>query len=422
MSESMWNYSLVVLVVCLLGLGLEAKDTSMRVMPNRQNSQETLAKPYVILVSMDGFRYAYLQDLAPRFLRSLDAQHITHAPLIPVFPSITFVNHYSIATGLYPGRHGIVNNFFPDRKTGRRFKMASDSGWYKGMPLWSLAESQGLLSASMFWVGSEAPDLVQPSYFYAYHNEFSPRQKVDKVISWLELPPATRPHFITLYFPEPDGSGHHFGPESKEAAQAVLGIDSALEYLFRRVAALPLQNVNIILVSDHGMLSVDQEHLLELPRLDTSRFELWNSQTMATIYAKDSQPNQATLESLADSLRKQAQGYAVSLRQDLPRYFHYARDPYHRLGDIFLLPRAPRAFNGPRGIHKGKHGYDPRQSPEMLAIFYAYGPAFRKMGLVQAVDNVEIYPIVAQILGLKYQAESIDGLGNVARKILRRNN
>lgn len=424
------SFSKLLLFIYLNFIGFSAvlwaknaeKDTSMHQIAGRKNSAQALDKPYVILISADGFRYSYLQECAPKFLNSWDKQNITHAPLIPVFPSITFVNHYSIATGLYPGRHGIVNNFFPERAQKLRFHMNSkDSGWYKGVPLWSLAERAGVLSASLFWVGSEAPDVLQPSYFYYYHDNFTPKQKVDKVINWLKLPEAERPHFITLYFPEPDVSGHHYGPDSKEARRAVNSIDSALEYLMHKLQDLPLKNVNIIFLSDHGMISVDREHLLRLPTVDSNNFELWNTQTMATIYAKNPQKSPDLLRKLADSLRNAQAGYQVFLRAELPDYFHYAEkdNPYHRLGDIFLLPQAPKAFNGPRGIHKGKHGYDPYQTPQMLAVFYAYGPAFKRQGLIKAFDNVEIYAIIAQILGLKYAPNSIDGSDNIAKQILR---
>lgn len=401
---------------------LWAKDTSMHVIANRHNSEQTLDKPYVILVSADGFRHFYMRDLAPKFLSSWQKKGITQAPLIPVFPSITFVNHYSIATGLYPGRHGIVNNFFRDQRTKQVFKMSSDTGWYKGMPLWSLAESQGVLCASMFWVGSEAPDLVQPTYFYSYHGEFSPKQKVDKVINWLKLAPDQRPHFITLYFPEPDGSGHRYGTDSKEVINAVHRIDSAMEYLVAQIKTLPLKNVNIIFVSDHGMINVDREHPIELPVIDSNNFDIWNSQTMATIYVKShSDLTLAKTQKLADSLRKIAGDYSVFLRQELPSYFHYqdSENPHQRLGDIFLLPSAPRVFASSRRINKGKHGYDPHKTPEMLATFFAYGPSFKNKGLIKAFDNVEIYAIVAKILGLNYDPKAIDGSVKIAKKILK---
>lgn len=392
-------------------------DTSMRVMANRYNSVQTLEKPYLILISADGFRYSYLHDLSPSFLNSWDKQGITHAPLIPVFPSITFVNHYSIITGLYPGRHGIVNNFFRDQKTKRVFKMSSDSGWYKGIPLWSLAESQGMLSASMFWVGSEATDLLQPTYFYNYHNGFSPKQKVDKVINWLKLPEKQRPHFITLYFPEPDGSGHKFGTDSKEVASAVHSIDNALEYLLKQLETLDIKNVNIIFVSDHGMINVNQQNMLELPVVDSNDFDLWNSQTMATIYAKNPQ---VKIQQLVDSLRKTAPAYSVFSRSELPSYFHYqdTKNSQQRLGDIFLMPPAPKVFKTTHKISKGKHGYDPYKTPEMLAVFYAYGPNFKRKSLLKAFDNVEIYAVIAQVLGLNYDPKNIDGTVNIANKIV----
>src|SRR6202142_3420019 len=73
------------------------------------------AKPYVILISLDGFRYDYAKRYGATSLLEL-ASRGASAPdgMIPAFPSITFPSHYTVVTGLYPEHHGIVANTFYD--------------------------------------------------------------------------------------------------------------------------------------------------------------------------------------------------------------------------------------------------------------------------------------------------------------------
>ena len=119
--------------------------------------------PPLILISMDGFRWDYC-DLYPAEtpqLRALIREGTTARALIPVYPTNTFPNHYSIVTGLYPARHGMINNDHYDPVLGEFFnyKNAAAVGaakWWGGEPIWTTAVRQGRASASYFWVGSEA--------------------------------------------------------------------------------------------------------------------------------------------------------------------------------------------------------------------------------------------------------------------------
>lgn len=85
--------------------------------------------------------------------------------MYPSYPSITFPNHYSIITGLYPSHHGLVDNIFYDPNRKEMYKIGSktvtDGSWYGGLPLWGLAEKQGMVAASLFWVGSRVKPEVQ---------------------------------------------------------------------------------------------------------------------------------------------------------------------------------------------------------------------------------------------------------------------
>lgn len=405
--------------------GSAQTDTAQVVIPDRLNSAEAISKPYVILISADGFRYDYAKKYNAKNLLKLAENGVTAKAMIPSFPTITFPNHWSLITGLFPAHHGLIDNFFYDYKKKEFYKMSSqenaeDGTWYGGTPLWSLAEKQGTLSASMMWVGS-ASDAggKRPTYYYHYHEKFFPNEKVSKVIDWLKLPEDRRPHLITLYFPEVDGAGHRYGPDSQEAEQSVHLIDDAIGNLINKVNGLGLNNVNFIFVSDHGMLKVDIENPLEIPEIlfDKNRFDFYNAQTLMRVVVK----NPAEVKSVYKELkRNKTADYDVFLDKRFPKKLNFSQknDRYNRIGQILLVPRAPKIFleKGKR-TSMGKHGYSPYEVPEMKAAFIAIGPAFKNNKKIGEFQNVNVYPIVTDILKLKI-ADPIDGTAKVAKEIL----
>lgn len=402
------------------------RDTAQVVIGNRQNAPEVLAKPYVILITTDGFRSDYAEKYQAKNILSMKQRGVSAAALIPSYPSITFPNHWTLITGLYPSHHGLVDNNFYDYNRNKSYSMGNlenveDGSWYGGMPLWSSAEKQGMLAASLMWPGSTTDaGGIRPTYYYHYQEKWSPDEKVDKVINWLKLPPERRPHFITLYFPDVDSSGHYFGPDSPETEKAVQMVDAAVGKLQEKIQQLGLRNVNIIFLSDHGMVEVDRENPLEIPAmlLDKNRFDFVNSQTLLRITVK----NPAEILPVFRELKKhKTRDYEVYLAKRFPRKLKYATrdDRYNRMGQIYLLPKVHKIFlqkNQKTTI--GKHGYNPYKVPEMKATFIASGPQFKQSKTIGEFKNVNLYPIVAEILGLKITTP-IDGKSCTAKKILK---
>jgi predicted AlkP superfamily pyrophosphatase or phosphodiesterase len=401
-------------------------DTAQVVIPGRQNSTEAQSKPYVIMISTDGFRYDYAQKYNAENLLKLANGGVKAEAMIPSYPSITFPNHWSLITGLYPSHHGLIDNFFYDYKRKETYAMSSkknaeDGSWYGGTPLWGLAEKQGMVSASLMWVGS-ASDAggMRPSYYYPYHEKFTPSEKVEKVVNWLKLPEDKRPHFISLYFPEVDGSGHHYGPDTKETETAVHLIDQAIGDLVQKVDGLGLKNVNFIFVSDHGMIKVDGGTPLEIPAvlLDKNRFDFYNSQTLLRVYVKNPDEVKAVYKQLKAN---KTDDYEVYLDKKLPKYLHFATrdDQYNRIGQILLIPKAPKIFlEKGKKSSIGKHGYNPKVVPEMKATFFAWGPEFKNNLVINEFANINVYPLVAEVLGLKID-QPIDGKLKVLKETLK---
>jgi predicted AlkP superfamily pyrophosphatase or phosphodiesterase len=276
---------------------------------------------------------------------------------------------------------------------------------YGGVPIWVLAEQQKMLSASFFWVGSEAPILATPpTYWYHFNDKISLDTRLKAVHDWLTLPAAQRPHLITFYMSYVDHAEHFYGPDSKETEDAVQIVDNCIARMVLMVDSLKLP-VNYIFVSDHGMAAVDTAHPIAPPVVDNSKFTVAIGGTMIHLYAKDP----GVIRSTYEQLKKSADGYDVYLPDETPARWHYTSkdDRYHRIGDILLVAHYPRIFHDRGRMLAGEHGYD-NTLPDMGATFYAWGPAFKPGVKIPAFENVNVYPLIAQILGLKVE-QPIDG-------------
>jgi predicted AlkP superfamily pyrophosphatase or phosphodiesterase len=411
---------LIVLMIIACGAIRAQAIAPVVVTDHGPNAAAQTSKPYVILVSLDGFRYDYAQKYAAKNLLAL-AAHGASAPqgMIPSYPSITFPNHYAIVTGLYPEHHGIVAMTFydPERKQHYSFRDAqtnTDGSWYGGVPLWSLAEKQGMRSACFFWPGSEAEIAgMRPTYYLHYDDSFPDDKRVDQVIAWLNLPAAQRPHFITLYYSNVDHAGHQFGPETPETAEAVQHVDDLIGRLESEIEKLPLR-IDLIVVSDHGM-ETEQGDWINLDKFaDLSQFETDGP----LLYPKSEAAAQAAYEKLRGASDK----FTVYRRSQFPPNLHYDSNP--RAGDPIVVATGPYSIRahappgdaGARPPTKGVHGYDPYKMKTMMAIFYAAGPDIRPGTTIAPFENVNIYPAIAKILGL--QIGPIDGDVKVLQDIL----
>ena len=396
-------------------------DTIQHVIPGNINSAEQQNKPYVILISADGFRYDYAEKYQASHLLDLSNGGVRATSMIPSFPSVTFPNHYTLVTGMYPSHHGLVNNSFYDEKRNDKYSMSAkdkvrDGSWYGGTPLWVLAEQQHMIAASMFWVGSEAAvQGVRPTYYYDYTEQIMPDVRIQAVKNWLSLPADRRPHLITFYLSEPDHAGHSFGPDAPQTAKAVKEVDSIVFQLTEAVKLTGL-DVNFVFVADHGMTAVDREHPLATPEaIDPEKFVIASSGTMMDVHAK----NKADILPLYEKLKKSEKDYSVYLKTNMPTKYHYGAldDKMNHIGDILLIPHWPKVFSNRKpGI--GHHGFDPSVVKDMHATFFAWGPAFKKNKIIGSFENVNVYPLITEILGLPY-TDKIDGNKKVLHGILK---
>ncbi len=400
-----------------------AQDTTQQITPGRFNSVAAQKKPYVILISIDGLRSDFVEKFNAKSLQAYGKSGVVADYMTSSFPSLTFPNHYSIVTGLYPAHHGLVDNTFFDEKANATYtmsnkKMVADPYWYGGTPLWVLAEKQQMVTASFYWVASEAPIAnTKPTYFYNYNDKIKIETRIAQVKSWLSLPEKTRPHLITFYMPDVDDAAHNYGPDSKQAEAAVQYIDNVIRQINEAVSSLHLP-VNFILVSDHGMALVNSQTPMRLPKaVDPAKFYIPSGSALLQLYAKDS----SVILPTYNALLNEANSYDVYLKENTPKDFHYNKtdDHFNRIGDIILVAKLPYTFSlSGRPSSPGKHGYDPRL-PEMRASFLAWGPAFKPGKKIKGFENVHVYPLVAKILGLQFDDKSIDGKLGILKHTLK---
>ena len=387
---------------------------------NADNHAEQLAKHYVVLVSIDGFRYDYAKLYGATHMEAI-AKDGASVPdgMLPSYPSLTFPNHYTLVTGLYPEHHGIVANSFYDPARKERYaytdpKTVTDGSWYGGVPLWSLAEKQGMRAACFFWPASEAEIAgFRPSYYLKYDEAVPDDERVDQVVDWLKLPAEKRPHFITLYFAEVDHAGHEYGPDAPETRAAVRHVDGEIGTLRAKLGKLHLP-IDLVVVSDHGMATeqggwIDLDQYADFTGVETVGSLMYpdSDEAAAKIYAK---------------LRIQSDKFKVYRRNRMPNELDYTDEP--RIGDPVVVATGPYSIrvHGPANAaksdepRKGVHGYDPRVMPEMHAIFYAEGPDIRKGVVLKPFENVNVYPFLAEILGL--DAPATDGSSSVLEPAL----
>lgn len=414
---------------------VSAQDVAVLTSEHGANGAEQRKQHYVILVSLDGFRYDYAEKYHAENIRALGAAGAAaREGMIPAYPSLTFPNHYTLATGLYPEHHGIVaNNFYdPVRKQTYRLGDAAtvtDGSWYGGTPIWVLAEQQGMRAACFFWPGSEAEiQGTRPSYYLKYDDRVPDDARVQQVLDWLRLPAERRPHLITLYFADVDHAGHEYGPESEEVRAAVQVVDREIGLLRAGVAKLNLP-VDVIVVSDHGMAKVQGEWItLDKYFADAGAFE---KIVGSSLYTK----SEADAERVYEGLKGKSDRFEVYRRAQMPGALHADSDA--RSGDPmvvttgpylvrFSVPRqvAVDAMGNPRHDEVGAHGFDPARVPEMKASFFAAGPDICGGVAVAPFENVNVYPLVAKLLGLDIshlKTGAIDGDLRVLAPILKTN-
>lgn len=361
----------------------------------------------LVLLSIDGFRWDYINRPGASHLRALAASGVRAERMVPSFPSLTFPNHYTIVTGLLPDHHGIISNNMADSVLGR-FAIGDnpavrDARWWGGQPIWNTAELQHERAAPLSWPGSEAPiNGMRPSWWKKFDAAQPHADKVNGVLGLLALSPDSGPRIITQYFPDVDHSGHLFGPESPQVDTAITKVDSAIGAIVDGISRMHLDGrVNIIVVADHGMAAISRKRVVfvdDYVSLDSVDVIEWGANVMIA-------PKPGHERYAYDHLHGANPHLAVYRKTEIPARFRYGSNP--RIPAIVALADEgwtvsshPRFDRNPSRADGGEHGYD-NTLPDMGALFIASGPAFKRGIVVKPFQNIHVYDLMAHILGLR---------------------
>lgn len=379
----------------------------------------------VILISLDGFRWDYLDKYETHHLARIAKGGVRAEKMIPAFPPKTFPNHYTLVTGLYPDHNGMVAGTMYDPEFDATFKMSDrdeveNARWWEGEPLWVTAENQGLRSATYFWPGSEAPIKgVRPSYWKRYDASVRGNDRVDQVLDWLDLPDDQRPAFITLYFSDVDSRGHDHGPDSREVEHAIERVDGYIGRLMRGLEERALLDAtNLIVVSDHGMMASDEDKIIFLD----DYIDLDDVYIMETSPVAMMNPRRADLSRLYSALENAHPALSVYQEGTLPKAWNWGthrRTPalVAAADEGWSIIRSRRDYErGEVRLSPGVHGYD-HQAESMQALFIARGPVFQAGVEVPPFEAVDVQPLIAHIL--KLDAPPVDGSYDRVKQALR---
>ncbi|KAI1108443.1 alkaline-phosphatase-like protein [Nemania sp. NC0429] len=417
-------FALMVIVAWKLSLDSRKRSTATRL---RSNGTALFA-PTTLIISLDGFRADFLtRGITPR-LNAFIKEGVSPLYMTPSFPSVTFPNHYTLATGLYPESHGLVGNTFWDPALEAEFYYTDparslDPKWWGGEPFWVTAELQGVRTAVHMWPGSEAHiHNMDPSFLDKYNGNEALPKKVDRIMEFIDQPglespqpdKQLRPQLIAAYVPNVDAIGHRYGPNSTEIQSTISDVDAMLNDIFRGLEQRNLTEiVNVIIVSDHGMATTDVSRMIQIEDLvDLTKIAHLDGWPLVGIRPKKPEDLQLLYQQAADKAKTNP-NFDVYLRDvDMPERFHFRNND--RIAPLWIIPKTGWAivekaeFNiqeakaknisyHPRGLH----GYD-HEHPLMRAIFVARGPAFphQPHSKVETFQNTNVYNILCDSIGM----------------------
>lgn len=398
----------------------------------------TTAKSPVILLSVDGFSFSYLEKYQPKNLLAF-AKSGVNTRLLPVYPSKTFPNHLSIITGTYPVNHGIIHNRFYHPELAQQYSLGAgkkNKTWLTSAPLWSVAEDNGIKSAIYFWPESETIGHTPPSYNIPYNKSTSNRTRIDQLITWLKLPRNQRPNFIASYFSTIDSAGHHNGFDTPALITAINEFDTLFGYFIERINREISQSVNIILVSDHGMVPIAKEAQISTDLVlnnikkkfknikiiynDTQLFIYFDKHKVSNKIRKIRKIRKNIENILQLNKLMNKKSYNIYTKGSYPLHWHLNSD-IGIVPDIIIEAEAPAIFTWKKVLTEfdgATHGFDPKTDPRLQGIFMASGPNITQGRELEPFKNIHVFPLLNALLGLNENSD-IDGQLSVLKSIIK---
>ncbi|CAK8697230.1 unnamed protein product [Clavelina lepadiformis] len=369
--------------------------------------------PPLILFSIDGFKAEYIyREETPNIWKLASCG--VHAPYMrSAYPTSTFPNHYTIATGLYPENHGIVENSMYDHDKDEEFYLGSPNTfhpfWWQGEPIWVTTSNQGKISACYFWPGSDVNITRYPDYYYKYDGSVPNEERMYQALEWLDLPADKRPNFMTLYLSNVDHAGHVGGPDSEEVDHELVVADQMVSILMNGLKLRGIENcVNIIILADHGMTpqSCDRLNYIDQYGVNMDLVNFYGGAFGRVGKSRNKnlwpQYNPMAIKKQLQCTREESHWQAFVKYEYFPKRMHYAN--HERIEDVHLLMDdewlVGGKFNTTTFCDGGMHGFD-NEYRSMHALFTAHGPGFKqKYNTTEPFENIEVYNLMADLLNL----------------------
>ncbi|XP_022345085.2 glycerophosphocholine cholinephosphodiesterase ENPP6-like [Crassostrea virginica] len=383
----------------------------------------------LLLILLDGFRWDYLEQdghMLPGF-QSILLQGVQAEYMLPVYPTLSYPNYYSIMTGVYTESHGYVSNFMFDEKHGRNLFLEdanfhqekhNSQWWDDAEPLWVTAENQGKKTYFFYWRECDvAIRGVKPSFCEPRRTTFTaiPEMQFSFKES-LNLFKNGSADLIGIYIEVVDSYGHRYGVNSKELKQMIKEVDAEIYNLKKEMTSLGMDDVSLMIFSDHGMTdireTVDLNEILDLEDVvslipEGSTVKIW--------------PKEENTNKIYDALQEVARNGKITVyrRDNIPE--RYNLRGHYRVSPVFVeaeegvyilspckcvgclqcdIPYKKLVQYPEAGLMRGMHGYD-NTDPDMRAIFLASGPEFKKNYISKPFYNVELYQLMCSILEVR---------------------
>jgi predicted AlkP superfamily pyrophosphatase or phosphodiesterase len=362
----------------------------------------------LILISMDGFRWDYIQFANTPHLDEFIRGGVQSEGIIPPFPSKTFPSHISLVTGKHPEEHGILSNKMYDPVfdeyyyIGQNSKPVLEEKWYEAEPIWVTAEKQNKRAMTMFWPASEAEIMgVRPTEYFIYDESISNSERVSQILKWVDYPERKRGNFFSLYFSDIDSKGHKYGPNSKEVYRAVEKMDSIIGELVDGLKDRKVyNNINIIITTDHGMASTSEDSVIFLDDyIDLEDIEVVDWGPASAILPK------VDIKSIYSKLIDAHPKLDVFMKGSLPKNLHY--NNHRRIQPIIAIAHEHwsitdrKTYNSnPDRYNGGNHGYYSNYD-SMRGIFLARGPGFKSGFKGPGFNSIHLYELMCYLLKIQ---------------------
>ncbi len=408
---------------------------------------------HVIVISYDAFSVDNweLASQQPN-LSKLIKNGVCSTKLKSVYPTLTYVVHTTMVTGVYPDKHGVYHNnpFQP-------FEQEKDQAWFwyrkdiKVPTIYDELEKYNMKAASILWpVTAKAPihynipevraiknenqmikSLISGSPFYSlemevkfgryrkgikqpYLDDFSTKCVAETIKKY-------KPNLLLVHLIDLDDSKHEYGISSKEVEQVIVRMDKRFGEIIDAVEEAGIMDDSVFLIlGDHGQLDVKykirlnlllKEHGLIIE--DDGDYE-WRAYVQSTggsayihIREGDFEAQKEVLALLEQVLQDESYGIERILSRkemdelridDSINYMLEAKKGFCFEDDL----SDPVIFDlSTSSIRYATHGYLP-DKPDYSCNFVLSGNCINSNLSLDEISMVDIAPTIANLLGIDF--------------------